>query len=291
MTVTAKTVLRFLSEKDAACAAAILSEMPGFDDIAIVLRENAGTWLVECYDGGIGAGGIATGILHNAGIDVVSEEIEAIPNTDWVVETQKGLAPVHVGRFAVHGSHDRHRSVSQWAIEIDAGRAFGTAHHETTKGCLLALDRLARRIHPAAILDLGTGSGVLAIAAAKAFSRRVRVSAVDLDPVAIEVATENCKKNGVRPNVRLFAGDGLKPSTAYEMAPFGVVIANILARPLLQLAPRLRSLTRPGGMLILSGLLQEQSREVLGRYRSTGFRLVGRAVLEGWTTFLLRRAL
>ena len=137
------------------------------------------------------------------------------------------------------------------------------------------------------MLDLGTGSGVLAIAASKAFTRHAFVAAVDLDPIAIDVARENCRKNGAAA-VRLFVGDGAKPALAYEAAPFDIVTANILAKPLLKLAPRLRALTRVGGILILSGLLSGQAREVLARYRSTGFCLVSRRDLEGWATLMLR---
>jgi ribosomal protein L11 methyltransferase len=132
---------------------------------------------------------------------------------------------------------------------------------------------------------------VLAIAAAKAFQHRPQVAAVDVDPIAVEVARENCRKNGVAENVKLFVGTGLKPSDAYNGAPFDVVVANILARPLLKLAPRLRELTKRGGNLILSGLLTEQARQVFARYESTGFGLHRRSNLEGWSTLLLKRTL
>jgi ribosomal protein L11 methyltransferase len=227
-------------------------------------------------------------MLEGFGLNIASIAVEAIPDTDWVSETQKALPPVRAGRFTVHGSHDRGRIVSKGAIEIDAGRAFGTAHHGTTRGCLIALDRLGSEIRPSSVLDLGAGSGILAIATAKAFSHRPSIAAVDLDPIAIDVARQNCRKNGAA-NVRLFVGDGAKPHLAYEVAPFDVVMANILAKPLLKLAPRLRELTRVGGILILSGLLSAQAREILAHYRSTGFRLVRRRDLEGWATLTLTR--
>ena len=125
------------------------------------------------------------------------------------------------------------------------GPRLRTAHHGTTRGCLIALDRLSREIAPSAVLDLGAGSGILAIAAAKAFALRPLIAAVDLDAIAIGVARENCRKNGAA-HIRLFVGDGATPALAYEAAPFDVVMANILAKPLLKLAPRLRELTRVG---------------------------------------------
>ena len=139
------------------------------------------------------------------------------------------------------------------------------------------------------MLDLGTGSGVLAIAAAKTFAHRVTAIAADIDPIAIEVARENCRKNGAAGSVSLYVGDGRKPAGAYAQAPFDIVVANILARPLLKLAPRMRELTRRGGVLILSGLLSGQAREILARYGATGFRQLQRRDLEGWATLTLRR--
>ena len=288
MILSTKTVLGFASEQDAAQANALIGEMPGFEDCTLVLRDEDRHWFLECYDGGALSGETAGSMLEGFGLNVASIAVEAIPDADWVSETQKALPPVRAGRFTVHGSHDRSRIVSKGAIEIDAGRAFGTAHHGTTRGCLIALDRLSREIRPSAVLDLGTGSGVLAIAAAKAFAHRPLIAAVDLDAIAIDVARENCRKNGAA-YIRLFVGDGATPAPAYEAAPFDVVMANILAKPLLKLAPRLRELTRVGGALILSGLLSGQAREILARYRSTGFRLIRRRDLEGWATLTFSR--
>lgn len=284
-----KTVLGFGSEGEATRATAMLGEAPGFESFPLAVLEENGQWFVECYDDGAAAEGALAELLAIAGLKAVSQLILPIPDTDWVAETQKSLPPVHAGRFIVHGSHDRDRAVSQWAIEIDAGRAFGTAHHGTTKGCLLAIGQLPPALNPNSILDLGTGSGVLAIGAAKAFCHRTRIIAADIDPIAIAVARENCRKNGVAGSVSLFVGDGCKPAQAYERAPFDAVVANILARPLLKLAPRLRELTRRGGVLILSGLLTSQAREVLARYRATGFCLIQRRDLGEWATLTLRR--
>jgi ribosomal protein L11 methyltransferase len=289
VTMSQKTVLGFRSEDEAAQAAAILGEAPGFESISLVTLEEAGQWFLECYDDGALAPGELAAALANAGMAALSETSAAVPDSDWVAETQKALPPVRAGRFIVHGSHDRARAFSRWAIEIDAGRAFGTAHHGTTKGCLLAIGRLPAIVKPRAILDLGTGSGVLAIAAAKAFSHRARVAAADIDPIAVEVARENCRRNGAVESISLTVGDGRKPACAYAQAPYGIVVANILARPLLKLAPRMRELTSLGGVLILSGLLSGQAREIVARYAATGFRLIQRLDLEGWATLTLRR--
>jgi ribosomal protein L11 methyltransferase len=286
MITQTKTVLGFASEEDAAQASALIGETPGYEDFPLVVCHEGGRWFLECYDGGALNGETAVRLLGTAGLTLRSYDARRIPQVDWVSETQKALPPVQARRFTIHGSHDR--IVSQGAIEIDAGRAFGTAHHGTTKGCLLALSRLGDLTRPRAVLDLGTGSGVLAIAAAKAFAHKGTIAAVDLDPIAIEVARENCRKNGAGA-VQLFAGDGAKPAAAYRLAPFDIVVANILAKPLLGLAPRLRTLTRPGGILVLSGLLSGQAQEVLARYRSTGFCLIRRRDLDGWATLALRR--
>ena len=286
MTSSIKTVFGFASEKDAALANALIGEMPGFEDCPLVLRDDGGNWLLECYDGGALAGEDAGSMLE--GLKVTSIAVETIPDADWVRETQKALPPVRAGRFAIHGSHDRAAIVSQWAIEIDAGRAFGTAHHGTTRGCLLELDRLWSQVKPSAVLDLGTGSGVLAIAAAKAFSigRRsplwisIRSPSKSPAKIAAKMARRTSGFSLARGRSRI---------SPIESAPFDLVLANILAKPLLKLAPRLRDLTRVGGLLILSGLLSGQAREIRARYRSSGFRLVRRRDLEGWATLTLMR--
>ncbi len=288
MPASRKTVMGFASGRDAMQASAILSETPGFETFPLVVLEENGQWFLECYDDGA-LGGALADALENAGVAPRSQHAVTVPDTDWVTETQRSLPPVRAGRFIVHGSHDRGRAMSRWAIEIDAGRAFGTAHHGTTKGCLLAIAGLPAAMKPRAVLDLGTGSGVLAIAAAKAFRHSARIVAADIDPIAVAVAGENCRKNGQAGSIRLFVGDGLKPALAYERRPFDIVLANILAKPLLKLAPRLRELTAPGGVLILSGLLSSQAREIMARYRATGFCLLQRRDLEGWATLTLKR--
>ncbi len=214
-------------------------------------------------------------------------QLQALPEEDWVAVTQQGLHPVKAGRFFIHGSHDRDRAAGRsGAIEIEAGQAFGTAHHGTTRGCLLMIDRLAKRRRMARTLDIGTGSGVLAIAAAKSLCRDVL--ATDIDPVAVRVAKENFALSGMSGRIRGLAADGLRHPDIVRRAPFDLVIANILAGPLIGLAREIRPVVAPGGHVILSGLLDEQAREVSGRYLAQGFVMEARISLEGWMTLCLR---
>lgn len=216
--------------------------------------------------------------------------IEDVPDENWVAVSQAALPPVEAGRFLVHGSHDRARvGRRHFGIEIDAGEAFGTAHHATTQGCLEAIDRLARQRRFSRILDLGCGSGVLAIAAARAWPA-ARIFASDIDPVAISVARTNASLNGVRGRMRLATGAGLANSTLSGGRAFDLIAANILAGPLINLAPQLARATRPGGVIVLSGLLGEQVREVAGVYAMAGFRLAERRLHHNWATLVMVRS-
>ena len=215
-------------------------------------------------------------------------ELQEIGEENWVALVQRGLHPVSAGRFLVHGSHDRSQGVGRrYAIEIDAGRAFGTAHHGTTRGCLLAIDRIAKRSQWRRVLDLGTGSGVLAIAAAKASTAHVLAS--DIDAVAVAVARENIRQNGGLRAIRTTVAAGVDRAEIRSAAPFDLVVANILAGPLIRLAPRLVTLAASGGHIVLSGLLDTQAREVSATYLRLGLAFETRLSLEGWTTLILRR--
>jgi ribosomal protein L11 methyltransferase len=214
--------------------------------------------------------------------------VELLPETDWVGAGLKALKPIAAGRFLLHGSHDRwHVPTGSMRIEIDAGRAFGTGHHPTTTGTLFTLDRLTRRRRFARPLDLGTGSGVLAIAMAKVLRRRIIAS--DIDPVAVEVARENARRNGVAGLVRFAVANGVEARLIREGAPYDLVAGNILAEPLLRLAPRLVPLVAKGGMLVLSGLLPYQRERVVAAYRAQGMHLISARIFDGWSVLVLRR--
>jgi ribosomal protein L11 methyltransferase len=257
---------------------------------AVGTGEGPEGWVVEAYfteppDRGALAA-VADSLPHLS--DLRGLRLEAVPDEDWVARTQRGLHPIEAGRFFVHGSHDRDAAKDKpFAIEIDAGQAFGTAHHGTTRGCLILLDRLAKKESIGRVLDLGAGSGVLAIAAAKALHAPVIAS--DIDPIATRVAHENIAHNGMAAFVKTVTADGVDSPAIRGEAPFDLVMANILAGPLIAIAPDIAKLLPAGGHLILSGLLDSQAREVLGRYRGQGFRLAAKLSLEGWTSMHLRR--
>jgi ribosomal protein L11 methyltransferase len=202
----------------------------------------------------------------------------------WTAAPQPELAPVRAGRFFVHDR--RHRPAAGGvSIEIEAGLAFGTGHHATTAGCLMALDRAFKQRRFENGLDLGCGTAILAIAAAKA--ARAQVVATDIDPVAIAVARENAARNAVLPLVAFERADGLRGPAVAARAPFDLVTANILAGPLLRFAEPLAGLTAPGATVILSGLLTGQAARVAARYTAAGFILQDRLVIDEWATLTL----
>lgn len=212
---------------------------------------------------------------------------QVLPDIDWVAKSLEGLKAVRFGRFLVHGSHERaSRRPGDIAIEIEAGRAFGTGHHATTAGCLLAIAEIIPREHPGTAIDLGTGSAVLAIAMAKL--SRIPVIASDIDPVAIEVAKLNTRHNGVAALVTpvVAAGFGHRLLAGRR---FDLVVANVLAKPLMRLAPDMARHLRPGGSLILSGILAGQRRAVIAAYVNQGFRYVKARRLGEWVTLQMKR--
>jgi len=214
-------------------------------------------------------------------------KIEILPDIDWVRHALDGLAPVRIRRFFVHGSHDRHKvQPHDLAIEIDAGQAFGTGHHGTTCGCLEMIERIMRRERPRQIADIGTGSGVLAIAAAK--RRAVHVLASDIDPLAAHLAHDNVCRNGSARSIQTITAAGLNHRKFRQYAPFDLIIANILARPLMQLAPKLTPFLKKGGSLILSGLLDSQRDAVLAAFRYQGLYHQASFHLSGWATLHLK---
>ena len=247
-------------------------------------------WAVEVYFGfEPDEDGLRDLVAAAAGDDAAQRvEFGLTEKQDWVANSLAGLKPVRAGRFLVHGAHDRDKvGPSDIGVEIEAGLAFGTGHHGTTRGCLMHLDRLLKRRRPAHVLDVGCGAGVLAIAAAKALKRKVWLG--DIDPVAVEVANENAALNGTRAWTKALVSRGVEAQALREGAPYDLVFANILAKPLRLLAPSLTQVIAPEGEAILSGLLLADVAGVLSAWGAQGFRLRARIELEGWASLRLTR--
>jgi ribosomal protein L11 methyltransferase len=216
-----------------------------------------------------------------------SVEREALPDIDWVARSLEGLKPVRAGRFFVHGAHDRRKRHSgELAIEIEAGLAFGTGHHGTTAGCLEMLEKVVRRERPRNALDLGTGSAVLAIAVAKL--AHIPVLATDIDPVAVRVAAANARLNHVKALIETVTAPGFHHPIFARRAPFDLIVANILARPLMRLAPQMAAHVALGGSIVLSGILDRQRDAVVSAYVGQNFRHVRTLHREGWVTIHLK---
>ena len=223
-----------------------------------------------------------------ADLGLVQGVISEVETRDWVRESLIGLAPVSAGRFFLHGSHDRDkRKAGGISLEIDAGTAFGTGHHGTTKGCLVALDKILKRQRPARIFDLGTGTGVLALAAASALRRKVLAS--DIDAEAVRVTALNARHNGLGPMVKPIYAAGLHAPAIHAHAPFDLIFANILAKPLERLATGIASLLSPNGLVILSGLTRDQERWIVACYRSRGLVKINAIRLENWVVLVMQR--
>ena len=211
---------------------------------------------------------------------------EALADADWLAMALSGLPPVHAGRFFVYGIHDGGRKPQNTVnLRIEAGAAFGTGHHGTTVGCLIAYDDLLKRKSFGRVLDVGAGTGVLAIAAAKT-GTRVAVG-TDIDPVSVRISNENATLNAAR--ARFVYANGLDHRRVRADAPYDLVFANILARPLVGLSHSIRGALKPGGLVILSGLLRTQERFVKGAYLSHGFRVVRRIHRDAWCTLVMQK--
>jgi ribosomal protein L11 methyltransferase len=218
--------------------------------------------------------------------------IQKIEDADWVTLSQGFLEPIHAGRFYVHtAAHADAIPEGAVAFRIEAGRAFGTGHHETTAGCLTALDRLAQAGESfAGIADIGTGTGLLAFAA-RALWPEAAIIATDIDPVAIDVTAENMAANGLAPDaIALVAADGMDDPRIQEAAPFDLIVANILAGPLIALAPDLTATLRQNGTIVLAGLLASQAEDVLTAYASNGMKPSARIDSGDWSILTLVQA-
>ncbi len=213
--------------------------------------------------------------------------IEAVPPRDWVAENLADFPPIGIGRFFVHGSHfEGPLPPSRIALWVDPAVAFGSGRHASTSGCLQAIDRLSRRRFGRP-LDMGCGSGILAIAMAKLW--RVPVMAADIDAASVGVTRTNARLNGVGNRVRAILADGYADPGVRRSRPFDLIVCNILARPLKRMARGLSVHLAPGGVAVLSGFLTRDANDVLAAHRATGLRLRRRITIDGWQTLILER--
>lgn len=278
-------------ERAASRVVDIITESYPSHDLAIAAFEAAGgRWDVTMHFAEAPDEEVIRALVTDTAGEAAAKSIvfSKVETKDWVKASLADLVPVSAGRFVVHGSHDRDRvPVNKLGIEIEAALAFGTGHHGTTRGCLLLLDQVLHQRTPKRILDLGSGTGVLAIAAAKALRRRVLAS--DIDPRSVIVARENAHLNGVGNLVQAVHATGFQSPHFAANGPFGLVLANILANPLRQLAPALAAHLAPQGFVILSGLLPHQASSVVAAYSGAGLKLLKRIQIENWSSLLMQR--
>jgi ribosomal protein L11 methyltransferase len=241
----------------------LCSEEPNIEDLASACRE-----------------------LNSTGISI-KPRIQRVPNQDWVIASQQMDKPVRAGRYFIHTSHyGGAKPPGAIRLVVDAGPAFGTGTHESTYGCLIALDDLAKRIQISNPLDLGTGTGILSMAVSRTW--RCRVLAVDIDPCAIEFARATATLNNLHRHMELMVSEGCQHQRVIRGKPYDLIVANILAGPLIWMAGDIWRHLAPGGRVILSGLLQHQERRVLAPYRLNRMVLEKRIRIRGWSTLMLR---
>ena len=251
------------------------------------MEDGSGLWEV---------GGYFTEAPDETGLSILAAAFDAqpfliseLPETDWVAKVRRDLAPVEAGRFFLYGSHDADKvPEGKIALLIEAAMAFGTGHHGTTKGCLLALDKLLEAgLECKNVIDVGCGTAVLAMAAASVWLHPVIAS--DIDQVAVDVALANVAANALGDKVNCYVARGFEHVAIEKAAPFDLVFANILKGPLLELAPHMAANTAQGGQAILSGLLIEQAADVIAAYRASGFDLSEQIDIEEWSTLILQK--
>jgi ribosomal protein L11 methyltransferase len=280
-------------ETDAATARRLsdaLAETLDPESAAVAAYADGDAWAVEiCFTGAPGEEAVRTLIGDLAGEEAGRRLVFTTAGPrDWVGQSLERLRPVTAGRFFVHGAHDRRLlPTNRIGIEIEAALAFGTGHHGTTRGCLVALDRLLKARRFRNILDLGTGSGILAIAAVR--TTRGRVVASDIDPVSVRLARDNARLNRVAAHLSIVQADALGNRRLRSVAPFDLIFANILLGTLERLARPIGLCAAPGARLVLSGLLPSQTNAALAAYRHANFVLEHRVTLEGWATLVMHR--
>jgi ribosomal protein L11 methyltransferase len=271
----------------AEAAAVMIDETPATETLTYSILEedeDHDVWRIDAFPTSELERTALTGLL--ADYDGLRVTIEKLADADWLAMALSGLPPVRAGRFFVYGAHDRGLApVSTVNLRIEAGAAFGTGHHGTTVGCLLAFDELLKARRFPRVLDVGCGTGVLAIAAARTGSK-VAVG-TDIDRVSVRIANENATLNAA--NARFVHAAGLNDTKVHAEAPYDLVFANILAPPLVALAQDIKTALKPGGLAILSGLLRTQERRVSAAYLSRGFRIERRLHRDAWATLVLRR--
>jgi ribosomal protein L11 methyltransferase len=292
MQVMPTTVARLTCDETAARhLTGVLGEsLDGDEAVCAAFEDESGQWQVAVHFRNPPDEDAVRALAAQAGGAAAAQALtfETVADADWVAQSLEGLAPVRAGRFMVHGAHDRARvPANALGIEIEAALAFGTGHHGTTRGCLLALDALAKRRRARRVLDLGTGSGVLAFAAAKTFGNAVIAS--DVDRAAVEAARGNARLNRVAPLVTLLQARGVLAPAIRHRAPYDLIFANILLGPLMRLTVPIKRLSAANARIVLSGLLPSHANAVLAIARAQGLALERRITLEGWVTLVVAR--
>ncbi len=271
---------------DAEAAADAIDNMPGLEGATYSILEedeDKGIWRIDAFPTTEDEDAALLELLGGYPLKV---EREALADADWLAMALSGLPPVRAGRFFVYGMHDRGRlPASTVNLRIEAGAAFGTGHHGTTVGCLQAYDRLIKARKFNKVLDVGAGTGLLAIAAARTGAKLA--VGTDIDKPSVRISKENAKVNMA--NARFVHASGLSNKLVAQNAPYDLVFANILARPLISLAQDIKRALVPGGTVVLSGLLRTQERMVKAAYLSRGFKVVNRIHRDAWATLVLQR--
>lgn len=274
-------------------AYALVDAVSERDDLALTAsaheNEETGEWVFEATcDSPPDVAAFSELARQVLGGDVAFSVAPIDPEINWVAKSLEGLAPVIAGGFYVYGSHETAPMPEGLTpMKIDAAQAFGTGHHETTTGCLEAIEALLTERTPTRMIDIGTGTGVLAIALAKRLE--AVILATDIDPIAVTTTIDNAVENGVGEQIDAVEATGLDHDEITARAPYDLVVANILAGPLTELAPGVGTITQPGGTAILSGILNTQADGVIAAYQTAGFALKDHLKRKEWTTLVLEK--